>query len=246
MGDRMTNSCLLCTLLIGLTSTAHAQPQRYLLEETTVKDGAGSGFESAQKEYCAAVVRGGAPSCNVMSPTTFSPLGLYLTLLAFGSFAHYDEGTYTSKGLTPEEARDLSSRRAPAIAQNQESAIELQGSLSFIGQGSGVFVEITEIQLHAGALPVFSKLLEDLVLPAAHKANFAGFEVYRTVAGGNPDRLFLIRRLRKFAELDVPDPLRNVMPESQQVEFDTGFSKCVAARSVHIMRLREDLSRARP
>src|ERR1700688_4568528 len=86
-------------VLLSMCLAGSAQSKRYLLEETTVRGGMEAQFEVGQKDYCAAVVRGGAPSCLVLSPTTFSPGNRYLTLLAFGSFAHYDEGTYTSKGL---------------------------------------------------------------------------------------------------------------------------------------------------
>jgi hypothetical protein len=46
---------------LALCSTpVHAQ-QRYLLEETTAANGKAAAFEAAQKDYCAAVLRGGAP-----------------------------------------------------------------------------------------------------------------------------------------------------------------------------------------
>ena len=67
---------------LALCSTpVHAQ-QRYLLEETTAARGKAA-FEAAQKDYCAAVLRCGAPQCLVFSPTTLSPGGLFFTLLRF-------------------------------------------------------------------------------------------------------------------------------------------------------------------
>src|SRR5580700_9282772 len=66
--------------------------ENFLLEETTVRSGMGGQFEAAQKDYCAAVVRGGAPACLVFSTATFGQSGLYFTLLPFDSFVHYDQG----------------------------------------------------------------------------------------------------------------------------------------------------------
>ena len=67
---------------LALSSTpVHAQ-QRFLLEETTAASGKAA-FEAAQKDYCAVVLRCGAPQCLVFSPTTLSPGGLFFTLLRF-------------------------------------------------------------------------------------------------------------------------------------------------------------------
>jgi hypothetical protein len=239
-------SLIVVGLSFALPCALEAQSTRYFLEETSIQSGMTARFEAGQGEYCAAVVRGGAPSCIVLSPTIFSPPNRYLTLLSFGSFSHYDEGTYTSKGLTAEQARDLSSRRAPTIAANQESAIELQRDLSFIDTEKNSLVSITEIWLHPGSAPAFLKVLKEAALPAARKAKFASFEVYRTAAGGSPDRLFLLRHLRNFAELDAADSLRVAMSKAQQAEFDMVYSKSVASETVSIMRLRPDLSHMQP
>jgi hypothetical protein len=245
-GGLSMKSLLLVAVVIGGNGALHAQAARYLLEETTVKEGMTSRFEPAQGEYCAAVIRGGAPSCTILSPTTFSAQNQYFTLLAFGSFSHYDEGTYTSKGLTPEQAKDLSSRRGPTIANNQESAIELHRGSSFGDAGESPLVLVTEIWLHPGSAPAFLKVLKEMVLPAAQKAKFASFEVYETAAGGSPDRFFLMRGLRNFAELDASDALRAAMPRPQQAEFDEVFSKCVVSTNMRVLRVRSDLSPARP
>ena len=51
---------------------------------------------------------------------------LLFTLLRFSSFRHYDEGTYTSKGLTPEQAAELENRRGPMRTQHPHRAFRSQ------------------------------------------------------------------------------------------------------------------------
>jgi hypothetical protein len=227
----LLNMCLACS----------AQEKHYLLEETTVKGGMEAQFEVSQKDYCAAVVRGGAPSCLVLSPTTFSPGNRYLTLLSFGSFSHYDEGTYTSKGLTPEQAKELSSRRGPTIASNEESAIELELASGEKRSGFTAIVLLTEVHLAAGRTAAFVKLLHDAETQASG-GEVADFEVYQTVAGGDTNRVFILRHLHRFAELDVSDPIRAAIPPAKRALFDDAFAKCVLSTSVTVMRYRTDLS----
>ena len=227
----LMNMCLACS----------AQEKHYLLEETTVKRGMEAQFEVGQKDYCAAVVRGGAPSCLVLSPTTFSSGNHYLTLLSFGSFAHYDEGTYTSKGLTPEQAEELSRRRTPTIASNEESAIELKLAAGDKRSSFTAIVLLTEVHLAAGRTTAFVNLLDDAKAPAS-RGEVADFEVYQTVAGGDTNRVFILQHLRRFAELDVSDPIRSAIPPAKRGLFDNAFSKCVISTSVTVMRYRTDLS----
>jgi hypothetical protein len=142
-------------LWAGMQARAQNQPrvQNFLLEETTVRSGMGGQFEAAQKDYCAAVVRGGAPACLVFSTATFGKSGLYWTLLPFSSFIHYDQGKYTDKGLTPEQAKELSARRVPTIESNHESAIALQVDSSLAPTGSDADYPlnlVTEYQLKPG------------------------------------------------------------------------------------------------
>jgi hypothetical protein len=94
--------------LLALTTlpiAAQSKISNALLEETIIQSGTASQFEPAHKDYCAAVVKGGAPACLIFSTATFGQSNLYFTLLPFGSFVHYDQGKYTDKGLTPDEAK---------------------------------------------------------------------------------------------------------------------------------------------
>jgi hypothetical protein len=226
------NMCLACS----------AQQRHYFLEETPIKGGMEAQFEVGQKDYCAAVVRGGAPSCLVLSPTTFSLGNHYLTLLSFGSFAHYDEGTYTSKGLTHEQAKELSSRRTPTIVSNEESAIELKLTSGEKRSGFTPIVLLTEVHLAAGRTAAFVKLLHDAEAQASRGEGVVDFEVYQTVAGGDTDRVFILQHLHRFAELDVSDPIRSAIPLAKRGLFDNAFAKCVLSTSVTVMRYRIDLS----
>jgi hypothetical protein len=227
-------------VLLNMCLAGSAQTKHYLLEETTVRSGLEAQFEAGQKDYCAAVVRGGAPSCLVFSPTTFSPGDRYLTLLAFGSFAHYDEGTYTSKGLTPEQAKELNSRRTPTVASNEESAIELKLSSGDGRGGPTPLVKLTEVHLAPGRTAAFVKLLHEAGMQASREA--MDFEMYETVAGGDTDRVFLLQHLDRFAELDDSDPIRSAIPAAKRGLFDNVFAKCVLSTSVTVMRDRPDLS----
>lgn len=234
---------VVCGLLFWIASVAcSAQSKHFLIEETTIQPGAKAQFESGQKDYCAAVVRGGAPSCIVLSPTTFSKSNHYLTLLSFGSFAHYDGGTYTSKGLTPEQAKELNARRAPTISANEESGIQLKYPEVPKRDDWTSIVLITEIHVVPGGADAFVKLIREQAIPPGSGNGRAQVEIYQTDANGDPDRLFLVQHLQKFADLDTADPLWSALPKTQRSAFDQAFGKCVRSSLVTVMQYRQDLS----
>ena len=225
---------VLCIFAMGFALTVRAQ-QRYLLEETTATPGKGSDFEQAQKDYCAAVLRGGAPQCLVFSPTTFSPGDLFFTLLRFSSFRHYDEGTYTSKGLTREQAAELEKRRAPTIAGNRESALTLHDEVSYTSSNPGSLVVITDFTIRPGTLPTLLEYLRKVELPEAHQAGLLSSELYQVVAGGDTNRFLLFRRMERFAQLDRIAPFGDTIISPNAVSAPS-VANCVVSNHTTVMR----------
>jgi hypothetical protein len=232
---------LLAIILFALSLSAAAQaPMNALLEETSIHPGMGDQFEAAQKDYCAAVVKGGAPACLIFSTATFGQSDHYFTVLPFASFIHYDQGKYTDKGLTPDEAKALSARRVPPIASNHESAIALHPELSILPTVTNAEYPInhfTEYRLRPGARKDFLALVVKLLLPAAKKAGLLEFEVFTTTVGESPDRVLIVTRLKNYAVLDQPDPI-----ELELDKFPDTLSRLVEHRDTWIMRYRADLS----
>ena len=234
---------LLGALLLCLASLpCAAQSRHYLAEETTIVAGSRDRFESGQKDYCAAVVRGGAPACLVLAPTTFSPADRYLTLLSFGTFAHYDQGTYTSKGLTPEQAKELASRRGPTIAANQESGIQLRSSTGSGPDEQRPIVLITEIHALPGKADSLVKLIRQQEMRSVRGKDSAQVEIYQTEANGDPDRLFVLQHLARFVDLDSALPLSSAAPIAQREQFNEAVARYVRSSYVTVMRYRPDLS----
>ena len=231
----------LALALLALIVPAAAQaPMNALLEETHIHSGMGGQFEAAQKDYCAAVVKGGAPACLVFSTATFGQSDRYFTVLPFASFIHYDQGKYTDKGLTPEEAKALSARRVPPIAANHESANVLHPELSILPTVTNAEYPInhfTEYRLRPGARKDFLALVQKSLLPAAKKAGLLEFEVFTTTVGESPDRVLIATRLKNYAVLDQPDPI-----ESELNKFPDTLGQLVEHRDTWIMRYRADLS----
>jgi hypothetical protein len=233
--------------LLALTFSAAPQTKisNALLEETTIRSGTASEFESAQKDYCTAVVKGGAPACLIFSTATFGQSDRYFTLLPFASFTHYDQGKYTDKGLTPDEARALSARRIPPIVSNHESAIELHRELSILSTVSNADYPInyfTEYYLRPGTSENFLAVVHDYLLPAAKEAGLLEFEVFTTTVGESPDRVFVVVRLKNFAELDKPDLLESAMSAHHRNMWHDVLSKTVDRTDTYVMRYRDDLS----
>jgi hypothetical protein len=230
-------------VLLALALPAVAQaPMNALLEETNIHAGMGGQFESAQKEYCAAVVKGGAPACLIFSTATFGQSDRYFTVLPFASFIHYDQGKYTDKGLTPEEAKALSARRIPPIAANHESAIALHPELSILPTVTNAEYPInhfTEYRLRPGARKDFLDIVQRHLLPAAKKAGLLEFEVFTTTVGESPDRVLIVTRLKNYAMLDQPDPIES---ELNKLKLLNPLSYFVEHRDTWIMRYRADLS----
>jgi hypothetical protein len=234
-------------LWAGRQAVAQDQPrvQNFLLEETTIRSGMGGQFEAAQKDYCAAVVRGGAPACLVFSTATFGKSGLYWTLLPFSSFIHYDQGKYTDKGLTPEQAKELDARRVPTIESNHESAIALQVDSSLAPTGSNADYPlnlVTEYQLKPGMTSSFLGTIKKTLLPGAKKSGAVALEVFTTTLGESPERVFVVTRLKKFVELDGPDPILAGMSKIQQNTWESLFATYFQHREMYVMRYRADLS----
>ena len=244
--------CLMRSLALALvaatTLTALAQtprPKNALLEETTIRSGTGGQFDAAQHDYCTAVVKGGAPACLVFSTATFGQSDFYFTLLPFASFIHYDQGKYTDKGLTPEEAKALSARRVPPIASNHESAIALQTEISILPTVSNPDFPInhfTEYRLRPGTQSDFLNSVRKILLPAARKAGFLEFEVFTTTVGESPDRILIASRLKNFAALDAGDPIRAALTQIGNSMFDDVLKADVLSTKTYLMRYRADIS----
>jgi hypothetical protein len=219
--------------------------ENFLLEETTVRSGMGGQFEAAQKDYCAAVVRGGAPACLVFSTATFGESNLYWTLLPFSSFIHYDQGKYTDKGLTPDQAKELSARRVPTIESNHESAIALQLDSSLAPTGSNADYPlnlVTEYQLKPGMTNQFLGTVKKTLLDGAKKSGAVALEVFTTTLGGSPERVFVVTRLKNFVELDGPDPILAGMSKLQRNTWESLFATYFQHREMYVMRYRAELS----
>jgi len=217
---------------LWLAAASLAQTRHFLLEEIAMDPAQRQQFESAQRDYCAAVVRGGAPSCVVLSPTTFAKQDGYFAMLFFPSFAHYDEGTYTSKGLTPEQAQDLARRRDPTIKHNHESGFqEAFAAGSSLGARTAL-VEITDLEAHPG----FEAAIVDSLRTMRSSAE--GITVYRCIAGGNPSRLLVFRYLQRFALLDGLTPLS---PSGKDGAAVTLWRQGVRSMKVTVMRQRAEL-----
>jgi hypothetical protein len=234
-------------ILADQRAGAQNQPrvQNYLLEETTVRNGMGGQFEAAQKDYCAAVVRGGAPACLVFSTATFGKSGLYWTVLPFSSFIHYDQGKYTDKGLTPEQAKELSTRRTPTIESNHESAIALQVDSSLAPTGTNAenpLNLVTEYQLKPGMTDSFVGTVKKTMLPGAKKSGAVALGVLTTTLGESPERVFVVTRLKKFQDLDGPDPILAGMSKLQRNTWESLFATYFQHRETYVMRYRADLS----
>jgi len=218
--------------------------ENFLLEETTVRSGMGGQFEAAQKDYCAAVVRGGAPACLVFSTATFGKSNLYWTLLPFASFIHYDQGKYTDKGMTPEQAKELSARRVPTIESNHESAIALQmdDSIDVRLNADYPLNLVTEYQLKPGMTSQFLGTVKKTLLDGAKKSGAVALEVFTTTLGESPDRVFVVTRLKKFQDLDGPDPIVAGMSKLERNTWESLFATYFQHRETYVMRYRADLS----
>jgi hypothetical protein len=244
-----TFTLLALATIPALSQTAQSKTSNALLEETIIQSGTASQFEPAHKDYCAAVVKGGAPACLVFSTATFGQSGLYFTLLPFDSFVHYDQGKYTDKGLTPDEAKALSARRLPPIASNHESAVALHRDLSILPPPTITNADLplnffTEYLIRPGAdnLKEFLDAIASYILPAARKSGVAAFEVFTTTVGESPERVLIVTRLKNFAQLDQPDPIQASMGVVQRGGYGSMIVHYVEHSETYIMRYRADLS----
>jgi hypothetical protein len=93
-----------------------------------------------------------------------------------------------------------------------------------------------------GKVHAFLKLLSKIGLPAVQMTPAGALEAYQTVADGDPDRLFIIQNLHKFAELDATISFRSEAPARKTVILNDAFAKYVRSSYVTVMRYRQELS----
>lgn len=222
---------------------APARPAHLLFEDTIIRSGSAAQFEPAHHDYCVAVVKGGAPACLVFSTATFGESNRYFTLLPFASFLHYDQGKYTDKGLTPDEAKALAARRNPPVVSNHEAALILLRDLSFFANNEAKPLNMFfEYRVRPGSMDAFMKSIRELIAPAAKKSGLPSFEVFQTATGASPDLILLVYRLDNFAQLDNPDPVIAQLTPAQAETWKHTLATTVDHVDSFIMRYRPDLS----
>ncbi|ADW67861.1 hypothetical protein [Granulicella tundricola] len=225
---------ILLTLLLTTAAFPQARPTTFLLEDTTIVAGTAGQFEPSQHQYCLAALKAGTPACLVFSTALFGDTNRYLTLLPIANFAHFDSGQYAASGLTVEE--DHAQTGSPA-AQTHQSVIALEPELSFTHAPNNqrplnLFLEY---HLRPGTLDAFLALVRSNQLPAARKAAVPAFEVFRTLVGASPDRVFVVYRLDSYAQLD-----RYKEPDSG--EWRDFASKDILSSTSFVVRYRPEIS----
>ena len=215
---------------------SHPAPTSFLAEDTIIVAGTAGQFEPAQQSWCASAIRaGGAPACLVFSSALFGDANRYLTLIPFGSFAHFDQGKYNPSGLSLEEEHALTP--APA-AHTTQSVLTLVPDLSFshIPPNDRPLTLFTEYTLRPGTLDAFLALARTTLLPLARKSALPSFQVFTTAVGANQDRVLVVTRLDSFSQLDhLP-----LTPDS--APWQDFQSRAIAATTTSLLRYRPDLS----
>jgi hypothetical protein len=88
----------------------------------------------------------------------------------------------------------------------------------------------------------FLGTIKKTLLPGAKKSGAVALEVFTTTLGESPERVFVVTRLKKFVELDGPDPILAGMSKIQQNTWESLFATYFQHREMYVMRYRADLS----
>jgi hypothetical protein len=233
--------------VLSACASLSAQPpagsgnQRMVLVETVIHPSAVAEFEAAEKQRCAAIVKGGGQSCHVYSTAMFGTLYKYYTVIPLDNYAHYDAGTYYSRGATAEERAGIEKKRGAAMISSEESSMLLIGSLSIVDEKVSPLIRVTEIQVRPGMQEGFYDDIAKIELPAAKKAGMTDFETYKTLIG-NPDRMFTVVAMDKFAELDKGNKVFAAMSKEDMATFETNTAKYSLKVSYSILEYRKELS----
>jgi hypothetical protein len=67
-------------------------------------------------------------------------------------------------------------------------------------------------------------------------------EVFTTALGESPDRVLVVTRLKKFQELDEPDPILGAMSRTERGNWESLFATYIQHRDIYVMRYRADIS----
>ncbi len=216
--------------------------QRAVLIETVIHPNGVAEFEAAEKQRCAAIVKGGGQSCHVYSTAMFGTLYKYYTVIPLDNYAHYDAGSYYSRGATAEERAAIEKKRAAAMISSEESSMLLIGSLSIMDEKVSPLIMVTEIQLRPGMQESFYDDVEKIQLPAAKKAGLTSFETYKTLIGNSPDRMFSVVPVAKFAELDKGNKIFAAMSKEDRATFMANTAKYSEKVSYALLEYRKELS----
>jgi hypothetical protein len=216
--------------------------QKFTFIETVIRPEARASYGDTLKAFCAAIVKGGAKTCHVSSTAMFGDLDKFVILIPLDHYAHFDEGTYFSKGASAEEQKRINGERARAEVSANESTVNLIGSLSLDSNKEPHFMHVTEIQVRPGMQQGFYDDVEKMELPAAKKAGLTDFWVYKTLQGGSPDRMFIVTPFDKFADMDKGNPLFAAMGKENFASFQQHTAAYTEKVSYSVAVYRKDLS----
>jgi hypothetical protein len=139
----------------------------------------------------------------------------------------------------------LGARRTPTIESNHESAIALQVDSSLAPTGSNAdnpLNLVTEYQLKPGMTGPFLATVKKTLLDGAKKSGAVALEVFTTTLGESPERVFVVTRLKKFQDLDGPDPVLAGMSKLERNTWESLFATYFQHRETYVMRYRADIS----
>jgi len=223
------------------TATTPAN-QKYMFVETVIRLDARTAYEGTLKAYCAAIVKGGARECNVYSTALFGNAGSFVIVVPFDKYAHYDEGTFFSKGASSEEQKRIMTDRAKAEISVDGSSINFIAGLSINSDKTPRYLHVTEIHVRPGMQQGFYDDVEKILLPAAKKAGLADYWTFKTLQGNNPDRMFSIIPIEHYADLDKGNPLFAAMGKENFATFQQHTATYTEKVSYSIVEHRKELS----
>lgn len=236
-----TVAVVVTSLLLTTTGLAQSDVPRYMnVVILKVKADMRGEWESLQKEYVAAMKKGGFPSRNVWQVVR-GDTNEYHILTRLEKFADLDESRPVMGEV--DLARWIA-RVTKCVASRRVHTLEYLSNLSIPAhpERKPRFAELIFAEIAPGRGADFTVLREKEMLPAYKKGGFDGLYVHRVRFGDSSGLWTIARFADSWADFDGPGPLQRGLSEEGYESLVSKLNEVTVRRGRLVVRHRPDLS----
>lgn len=170
----------------------------------------------------------------------------YTAVRQMTNFATLDEPNPFVKALGQEAANKLFAKGSMMFASAPVTTVlKLRDEMSFpkeMGEQHRRLAVVNHIKVVPGRVADFERILLNDVVPAMHKADVNGYQVFETLVGADPNEFHTVTYYNRYADFDKDAPLVRAMGQEGYKKFMAKTTGIVRSMDREVVRYRQDLS----